>query len=239
MKIRSLSLFVLSAAAACGGGNQVSLSVRAGSSTATALARPTSNALTLSNGIELTRVRIVLDDIKLEKVTGSASGDVEEDDLRLDPILLDLQGATLDGGVQRVIDAPIAAGTYQELKLKIHKPESSEAGVSADAALADMAAQGASIVVDGNIDGAAFTFTTAVEAEQKFEGAVTLGGGSNLTLSVDPTTWFGASSSARLDPRVEGNRSQIEENIKTSFKAYRDDDRDGRDDAEQADGGHN
>ena len=82
---------------------------------------------------------------------------------------------------------------------------------------------------DGTIDGADFIFTTAVSAEQKFEGNLVLDAGSNLTLSVDPSTWF-TSSGARLDPRTESNRSQIENNIQSSFKAFKDDDRDGVED---------
>jgi len=46
---------------------------------------------------------------------------------------------------------------------------------------------------------------------------------------VDPSTWF-TSSGARLDPRTESNRSQIESNIESSFKAFKDDDEDGVED---------
>ena len=39
---------------------------------------------------------------------------------------------------------------------------------------------------------------------------------------MDASTWF-TSSGARLDPRNESNRSQIENNIQDSFRAFRDD----------------
>ena len=86
------------------------------------------------------------------------------------------------------------------------------------------------LIANGTIDGVDFAFTTAVSAEQKFEGNLVLNAGSNLTLNVDPSTWF-TSSGARLDPRTESNRSQIENNIQSSFKAFKDDDHDGVEDA--------
>jgi len=46
---------------------------------------------------------------------------------------------------------------------------------------------------------------------------------------VDPSTWF-SSTAGRLDPTVAANRSQIESNIQSSFKAFKDDDHDGVED---------
>jgi uncharacterized phage protein gp47/JayE len=82
---------------------------------------------------------------------------------------------------------------------------------------------------DGTIDGASFSFTSAVTAEQKFEGNVVIGDASNLTLNVDAASWFTANGS-RLDPRSESNRAQIENNIQKSFQAFEDDDHDGHQD---------
>jgi len=83
--------------------------------------------------------------------------------------------------------------------------------------------------VNGTIDGADFQFVTAVNQDQKTEGNIVLADGSNLTLAVDPSTWF-TSGGARLDPTNEQNRSQIENNIQASLKAFQDDDHDGHDD---------
>ena len=54
-----------------------------------------------------------------------------------------------------------------------------------------------------------------------------------MTLNVDPATWFGGTGSARLDPRVAGNKSAIENNIQASMKLFEDDDRNGQDDSTQ------
>lgn len=203
--------------AGCGGSN-LSLSVRAGSPVATAAAQ----ALTAGTGITLTRVRVVIRKIEMEKADTA-----EMDEVASGPYLLDLSGATLDGSVGKVLDASFTPGTYSEIEFEVHKPQSGESAANAD--IKDMVDAQSSIIVDGTIDGAAFTFKSAVTAEQKFEGSLVLAAGSNLTLNVDAGSWFTASG-ARLDPRDEANRSQIENNIQKSFKAFKDDDHDGHED---------
>ena len=211
---------VLAAFVAGCGGPSLSLSVRAGTASTAAVAR---SALVAGNGIVLTRVRVVISTVELEK-----AGTAEMDEVASGPYLLDLKDASLDSGsVSKVLEASVAPGTYSEIKFQVHKPENSEHGANAD--LADMIAANASIIADGTIDGVPFSFTSAVTAEQKFEGNLVLAEGSNLTLNVDAASWF-ISSGARLDPRSESNRSQIENNIQKSFQAFEDNDRDGHQD---------
>ena len=176
--------------AGCGGPN-LSLSVRAGSP-----AVGSASALTAGSGIVLSRVRVVIKAVELEK-----AGTTEMDEVAGGPYLLDLSGAALDSGnVAKVLEASVPPGTYSEIDFQVHKPEGTETG--ANASLADMIAAQASIIADGTIDGAPFTFTSAVTAEQKLEGNVVVGGDSNLTLNVDAASWFTANGS-RLDPRNE------------------------------------
>ena len=225
--IRTLAVVSLFAAVACGGsGNSVSFSARSGGAIATS--RPRSGDLTLSSGLVLSRVRVVINDIKLEAATGNPNDDSDDQEVHLAPVLVDLNAAALDGGkVQTVTNANVKAGTYKEIKLKIHKPNGTE---SSDPAIQQMASQNASIIVDGTIDTVAFSFVSSIEAKEEFEGSIVLKDGSNLTLNIDPSSWFGASAAARIDPRVADNRSQIESNMKTSFKAFKDDKRDGKGD---------
>lgn len=238
---RTIQLAMVMLAVGCSGGATVSLSARGGPSTASA-ASANPNALTLSNGIVIDRLRVVISDVKLESAQGEAELQAQvdagvaaaaadahvdgEDEIHTGPILLDLSGAALDGTVQSVVDASLTPGTYSEIRFKIHKVLSTE---SSDAALKAMSDAGASIIVDGTIDGAPFSFVSSIEAQQKFEGSFDLTASNNLTINVDETNWFG-SATARLDPRVEANRSQIENNIKASFRAFRDNNRDGHDD---------
>jgi hypothetical protein len=218
--MRSAIAILLAATVAGCGGKNLSLSVRAGSPAAAVVSR---GALVAGNGLVLTRIRVVIRKVELEK-----AGTLEMDEIASGPYLLDLSGPALDNAsLGTLVDASFAPGTYSEIKLEIHKPEDTEKGANAD--LKDMIAAKASIIADGTIDGANFTFTTAVSAEQKFEGTLVLKDGSNLTLNVDASSWFTASGT-RLDPRLESNRSQIENNIEKSFKAFKDDDRDGHED---------
>jgi len=230
-------LLVLTLAAACGGSgsSQVALSARAGTaaSTAATAAGQQSQPLDLGNGIILTHLRVVLSEVKLEGTASTDAGTTgDEVEFKTAPMLLDLAGASLDSGTtQQITISDVKSGTYREIKFKIHKPSSTEPGVSSDAGLAAMASQNASIIVDGTIDGAAFTFTSAVDAQQQAEGTFNFGDGSHaMTLNLDASTWFGGIGAARLDPRVPGKRSAIENNIQKSFKAFQDDDHNGRED---------
>jgi hypothetical protein len=210
-----LAIFV----AGCGGPN-LSVSVRAGSPAAATAVAP--KALVAGTGIVLTRVRVVVRKVELEK-----AGTSEMDEVASGPYLFDLSGASLDGSVAKVLDVSFVPGSYSEIRFELHKPDSAETGLNAN--LKDMIDGQASIIADGTIDGAAFTFTTAVNAEQRFEGSIDLEDGSNLTLNIDASTWF-TSGGSRLDPRNETNRSQIENNIQNSFRAFKDDDHDGDED---------
>jgi len=203
--------------AGCGGPN-LSFSVRAGAPKAPG------TALAAGTGINVSRVRVVIRKVELEK-----AGTLEMDEVASGPYLLDLQEAALDAGtVFPVADSSFTPGTYSEIKLEVHKADSTDQGVNAS--LADMIAANASIIVDGTIDGATFQFVSAVNQDQKTEGNIVLKDGSNLTLKVDPSGWF-TSNGARLDPTNEANRSQIENNIQNSLKAFQDDNEDGRDDS--------
>jgi hypothetical protein len=215
----AIAMVLAGSVAGCGGPN-LSFSVHAGPALGAGLSR---SALTAGTGIVLSRVRVVIRKVELEK-----AGAFEMDEIARGPYLLDLAGATLEGAsVAKVLEARFTPGTYSEIKLEIHKPEESEKGANLD--LKDMIAAKASIIADGTIDGTAFTFLTAVTAEQKFEGNLVLKDGSNLTLDVDAGSWF-TWNGARLDPRNESNRSEIENNIQNSFKAFKDDDHDGLED---------
>jgi hypothetical protein len=226
---RKLVIPALFALVACSGSNGISFSARAGSSTSPGAAlRPQANDVTLSNGIVLTRLRICLRDIRLEPLGGNTGDDSDDAEIRSGPMVVDLSGTSFTGSqVVTVTNATVKPGAYSEIKLEVH---AASQGESTDPAVQAMAAQNASIIVDGTIDGVPFTFVTGVDFTEQFTGNLNIQDGSNLTLDVDPTGWFGGTGSARLDPRVSNSRSQIENNIKGSFEAFEDDDHDGHED---------
>jgi hypothetical protein len=99
------------------------------------------------------------------------------------------------------------------------------------ARFANMMQRDASIIVDGKIDGADFSFVSSLDAEQEREASFDVGeGAANITLNVDITRWFTGASGQLLDSRVSSDHSAIEANIKASIDAFDDDDHDGAED---------
>ena len=229
---RALSLIGTLALAACGGsGAQLSLSGRAGSSVAAA-ASPT--ALTLSNGITVERVRLALREVEMEHASATPDDVKDLQEYEAGPFVLDLNGAALNGTVQQVTVNDVPAGTYREIKFKVHPPSTTDSTDAAVQAMATVQAGGASIIVEGQIDGQPYTFLSQLDAQEKYDGTFNLSSGpQNVTLNVDPSTWFGGAGPARLDPRSASNKSAIENNIQSSMKLFEDDDRNGQDDSTQ------
>ena len=228
---RVLPLIATLALAACGGGAQLSLSSRAGSTAAPA-ASPT--ALTLSNGITINRVRIAVREVELERASTTPNDVNDLQEYEAGPFVLDLADAALNGTVQQVTVKDVPAGTYREIKFKVHAPSTSDSTNAAVQAMATVPGGPASIIVEGQVDGSPYTFVSALDAQQKYEGSFNFtSGAQNVTLNVDPSTWFGGAGAARLDPRSASNKSSIENNIQASMKVFEDDDRDGRDDSTQ------
>ncbi|HKC60576.1 MAG TPA: hypothetical protein VKB92_10865 [Myxococcales bacterium] len=227
---RALSLIAILALAACsGGGAQLSLSGRAGSTAAAAPA-----ALTLSNGITVDHVRIALREVELERASATPNDVADLQEFETGPLVVDLSGAALNGTVQQVTVQDVPAGAYREIKFKVHPPAMSDSTDPAVVAMATVQAGGASIIVEGQIDGQPYTFLSALDADEKFEGTFNFSSGpQNLTFNVDPSGWFGGTGAARLDPRSVSNKSAIENNIQASMKVFEDNDHNGVDDSTQ------
>jgi len=229
---RTLCLTAILLAACSGGGSQLSLSARAGSSTAAAATAP--NALTLSNGINIDRVRVAIREVELERASATQNDVADAEEFEAGPFVLDLPSGALNGTVQQIMVNDVPAGTYREVRFKVHPPSTSDSADPAVQAMATVQSGGASIIVEGQIDGQPFTFLSAVDADERYEGTFTFADGpQNVTLNVDPSGWFGGTGSARLDPRDSANKSAIENNIQASMKVFEDNDRNGQDDTTQ------
>lgn len=201
--------------------------------------------------LEFTEVLVVLRDIKLiraadgdcdDDVAGEEGMEGEENEaeeeceaIDIGPILLDLP---LGGGVERVFSADVPADTYRRLKFHIHKPE--DDGNARDQALLaehpDF--KKISIRATGTFNGTPFVFETGVNAVQHMDldpPLVAAGDGpTDLTLKVDLATWFrNRTGTGFIDPSAaldESTRQFINQNIRKSFRAFRDQDHDGDDD---------
>lgn len=229
-------------AACSGSSNKGGLSVSARAAVTAGAA--SAAGLDLGNGIVVQRVRLVVRHVEVEgpetEGKGSCSGqdgldDHEEDsadncqdELKFGPFLVDLSGASLGGAVHHQFDVTVPAGTYEEIDVEVGPIPAARAG--ADAGLKEMADLGASLAVDGTLDGQAFRFTAPLETEQEREGTVAVDGSAAITFDFDPTGWFGGTGAARLDPTVAANADAILANVRASLRVVHDDDRDGCDD---------
>jgi len=229
--MKKLLVLIGVAAAACsrGSSNSTTLSARLGAPNGQSLPSDGGTAQ-VANGIELTRVRIAVRRLRVERKDSTFEVKLSEG-----PLLVDVSGEALSGALLQLVTANVPAGTYDKLKLDIHKVESAPAG-----AFDDLVSRSSSVLLEGTIDGIPFTFASALEAELEHEGRFELGATpTNITLDLDATKWFQGADGSRLDPRDAANRAAIDDNIRASFRAFEDDDEDGADDeAEHADGGH-
>ena len=187
----------------------------------------------------ITKAQLVLAELELQRAggtctsaeTSSSSDSCEE--LELAPTLIDLP---VSGNVVGALSVPVPAGSYSALEAKITLADTGRRGGAALIA-AHPELRGASVRVEGTFNGKAFVYTgtTRAQIESRFDPPLVAdGSGINVTVSVDLTNWFKTSSGALVNPSTANaggpNAELVSTNIARSFIAFRDDDRDGRDD---------
>ncbi|HSE47385.1 MAG TPA: hypothetical protein VLA89_18970 [Gemmatimonadales bacterium] len=153
------------------------------------------------------------------------------------PFLLDLP---LGSGVEKIFSVAVDTGTFDELRIRLHKPEddgTDPADVAFLAAHPDFAS--ISIRATGTWNGSPFTFTSDLDADQEMRldpPLVVTDAGANVdvTLKVDVATWFADGAGGLVDPATAGqsgqNENLVRDNIQQSFDAFQDEDHDGHDD---------
>lgn len=218
--------------------------------------------------VVLDTVQLVLRDLRFKRVEGTAcpdddslsagirhddgnggnsghEGDHNGDDGHEDtcesfnagPYLLDVP---LGGGVDRAFAVSVDTGTYDQLRIKVHKPHSDSAD-AADAAFlaAHPEFNGVSIRVVGSYNGTPFVFTSDLNAEQRIRliPPITVADSAqnvDVTIKVDVSTWFSDGAGDFVDPTtgIKGgaNDNLVAHNIEASFHAFRDGNHDCHDD---------
>lgn len=190
-----------------------------------------------SDVLVLTRVQLVLGEVELKTAAtvdcdNSGPGhDPNCAEIDIGPALVDLP---LAAGVQTDMTVTIPEGTYREIEFELEAADD-DSGPEAVFLAANPGFRRTSVKVEGTFNGQPFTFTSAVEAEMEFHlnpPMVVGAGGANVTVFVDVSSWFRAAGGGVIDPRpanlTAALRSAIEANIRASFQAFGDDDRDGR-----------
>jgi hypothetical protein len=224
----------------------VTLSVTSRSAAVPTVALASAAPITVEGGgntLVINQVRLVLGEIELKlpdaDCSGSGAGNSSSGnsgrgnecaEIELDPVLVDvpLSGtATLDLG------ALVPPGTYRELEFKVENADD-DSGLEATFLRAHPEFRGVSVRVDGTFNGQPFTFKSALEAEieQEFGTPLVVSAENplNLTISIDVASWFKGTGGTVLDPSNGANAFRIGQNVRASFAAFEDDDRNGVED---------
>ena len=183
------------------------------------------------NGLQIVLRKLRLDGAPTGSCPEDAEGDADCAVVELGPVVYDLP---LEAGADQAVTALVPVGTYDHLKFQIHKPSNANGDAELVAQYPEM--DGASIRATGTYNGTEFTFTTDLtEVEDvAFAEAVEVSAEADLplTLQVDASSWFvDAAGTGLVDPAQANNglpfESLVEQNIRTSFRAFHDADADG------------
>lgn len=202
-----------------------------------------------ANSLVINKAQLVLARVELERVgatcaSTATAGDDQDDEhscaeLELSPSLINLP---VDSSVATALGISIPTGTYSALEAKVRPVRTEDhAGAGSAAFLTahpDFA--NVSVRVEGTYNGTPFTYLGApsAEFETAFNPPIAVDTAKvNITVHVDLATWFRDASGALIDPKTANaggaNASLVAANITRSLRAYRDDDRDGRDDRDE------
>ncbi len=182
----------------------------------------------------ITRAQIVLREIEFEYEDSLPGCTSRYDDacekIEVGPVLVDLP---LDGSLRTQITATVPQGTFDEIEFELehaHDDSASERAFRRE----HPEFNGLSVRVEGTFNGQPFTFVSSVRAELEMEFDPPLVVGEswhNVTVSVDLARWFRRTDGTVIDPRTANpggiNAGLVASNIRSSFDAFDDDDRDG------------
>ena len=179
------------------------------------------------------------DDDESSSSSNATSGRKDDDDdddcvaIRVGPYLVDVPVNGADGA-RVAVNVP--AGTYSSIRLWLHKVTGSD---SADLAFrqANPGFRDISLRLEGTFNGTPFIFVNDVNAKLTVPLATPLvvgTGGDNVTVTIDLSTWFLRPSGGLYSPASANTsgqiRAQVQNNIRGAFRAFKDQDKDGRED---------
>jgi hypothetical protein len=189
-----------------------------------------------TNTLIITSAEVVAREIELRRAgVVSCDSSASRDDCEYFSTNARLITLPLASGVSQSIGVEVPAGTYESLRMKVHKV-SDDPGDAAFLAANPSWPDGESIRVTGFYNGTPFTFVSDVnfDAEEDLVPALVIGETSqaDLTVRIDLTVWFRQGLTGSLiNPATAGsgggNKSTVENNIKNSVRVFKDDDHDG------------
>lgn len=221
-----LFIVLLAFTSGCGDSSSVTNSNGTGNSTDnTSLSVKLDESVTGANYPVITEAKALITEIELETEPSGISQEI-----RISPVVIYFNTG---GQVISVTAANLPSGTWNKIKLQIHKPEDTEPIPDPEFREGTSGNQRYSFIIKGTYNGNAFVYKSRKRADIiiNLSTPLTTGNGSrNITLLVNPSLWFMNNGNV-LDPTNSSNDDLIDDNLKNSFKrAFRDDDKDGRPD---------
>jgi hypothetical protein len=205
-----------------------------------------------TDALVITKVQLVVARMELKRSGATcggvvATGDDEVDEhecpeLQVAPSVVEVP---VNGTVVSPFTVNIPAGSYSALEAKIRpvRADNDHGAGSTTFLTAHPELNGVSVVVEGTFNGTAFTYKGAprAEFEREFNPPLVVDDKPlNVTVNLDLASWFKTQSGTAIDPSTANtggaNAAIVAENIRRSFRAFRDNDRDGHDDDDH--GGH-
>lgn len=191
-----------------------SVQVAMKSSLLTTQAKTGSLTNTQNGTLEITEIKLFIDEMKLESI--------EEDslDFEAEEFIVNLP---LDGSPFIITEKEIPNGFYDEFELETERPDD-DSNVN-DSDFSDESGH-YSVVVKGLWDGEDFTYRSSEDFELELEMnpplEVTEENGFTLMVEVDINSWFQSDSGTTLNPNLSENREVIDESIENSFDVLED-----------------
>lgn len=175
-----------------------------------------------SNYPVITEAKALITEIELETEPSGTSHEI-----RIAPVVIYFNTG---GQVVNVTSGNIPAGTWNKIKLKIHKPEETEPIPDPEFREGTSGNQRYSFIIKGSFNGNQYVYKSRKTASIiiNLNTPINTGNGSrNITVLINPSLWFIHNGNV-LDPSNSANDDQIDDNLKNSFKrAFRDDNKDG------------
>jgi hypothetical protein len=260
MRIQSLTTLSLAAAAAGALACSESTAPKAGAPVSVSFSTTAATGATLSRSVDpsfasstadalvITKAQLVIARVELVRAGATCASDVPSGDdhgdddesecaeLQLAPSLIDLP---VDGTIVNKLDFTIPEGTYSALEARLRPIRAGNDGGPASTAFlaAHPDLNGVSVIVEGTLNGNPFSYKGAVSTgiEHTFSPPLTVGATPlSLTVNADLSTWFRTSAGTIIDPNTANpggaNAQLVADNIRRSFRAFRDDDHNGHDD---------
>lgn len=182
-----------------------------------------------SDTLFIDTVKIMMKNVELFSGS-SGKGEEHEDseEVELGPFVIDLN---LNGSINTIALTNVPEGTYNGVKFEIHRLNRSEASLDPEFIDSTCGERGYSIIVKGSYFGNPFIYKSRKSFNQHvlFTNPITVtnNGLINVTLTVDPYSWF-IQNGTYIDPTDQNNYWLINNLIRSSFQnCFRDDNHDG------------